>query len=60
MLADGRYAVTGDVVAVGGRRLVADWSGSRVARATGGAELAWWQEVAGVLNSPPAPEQPGG
>ena len=52
ILADGRYAVTGDsLVAVGPRRQIADWAGSRVGRAEGAAK-AWWQEVAGVLNAP--------
>jgi cell volume regulation protein A len=55
LLADGRYAVTGDaLVAVGGRGQVADWSSRRFAAAKGGAARAWWQEVAGVLNAPAA------
>ena len=54
ILADGRYAVTGDdLVAVGPRRQIAAWAGRRVAGATG-AGRAWWQEVAGVLNAPMA------
>ena len=53
ILADGRYACTGDgLVAVGPRRAVADWAARRVARAEGPAGEAWWQEVAGVLNAP--------
>jgi cell volume regulation protein A len=53
VLADGRYAVTGDgLVAFGGRNQLAEWSARRVARAQGGAARAWWQEVAGVLNAP--------
>jgi potassium/hydrogen antiporter len=53
VLADGRYAVTGDsLVAVGGRGQVADWAARRVSRAEGGGARAWWQEVAGVLNAP--------
>jgi len=52
-LADGRYAVTGDLlVAVGPRRQIAAWAARRVASAEGGAAKAWWQEVAGVLNAP--------
>ena len=51
-LADGRYAVTGDnLVCVGPRRQVADWSARRVRDADGAAK-SWWQEVAGVLNAP--------
>lgn len=49
-LADGRYAVTGDVVAIGGRRALADWCERRAAReGVGAAERAWWQEVTGAL-----------
>jgi potassium/hydrogen antiporter len=53
-LSDGRFAVTGDRhVAVGGRRLLAQWCGQRAERAAGDAqERAWWQEVAGVLSTP--------
>ena len=53
VLADGRYAVTGDsLVAVGGRAQVAAWAARRFAAAEGGGARAWWQEVAGVLNAP--------
>jgi potassium/hydrogen antiporter len=50
-LADGRYAVTGEtVVAVGGRRALADWCERRAERAgVDSAEQAWWQEVTGAL-----------
>jgi potassium/hydrogen antiporter len=50
-LADGRYAVTGEkVIAVGGRRALADWCERRVARPdVDQAERAWWQEVTGAL-----------
>ncbi len=50
-LADGRYAVTGEsVVAVGGRRALADWCERRAERAgVDPAERAWWQEVTGAL-----------
>ena len=50
-LADGRYAVTGeDVVAVGGRRSLADWCEERAERENvPGAEHAWLQEVTGAL-----------
>ncbi len=53
VLADGRYAVTGDsLVAVGGRGQVAAWAARRFAAAEDGGARAWWQEVAGVLNAP--------
>ncbi len=50
-LADGRYAVTGgDVVAVGGRRALADWCEERAERpGLASEEHAWLQEVTGAL-----------
>ena len=50
-LADGRYAVTGEtVVAIGGRRALADWCERRAERAgLDAVERAWWQEVTGAL-----------
>jgi cell volume regulation protein A len=50
-LADGRYAVLGaDLVAIGGRRALADWCERRASRPdVDGAERAWWQEVTGAL-----------
>jgi potassium/hydrogen antiporter len=50
-LADGRYAVTGeDVVAVGGRRALADWCEERAERrGLEPQEHAWLQEVTGAL-----------
>jgi len=50
-LADGRYAVTSQtVIAIGGRRALADWCERRAERAgVDPAERAWWQEVTGAL-----------
>ena len=50
-LADGRYAVVGEsVVAIGGRRALADWCERRAERAgVDSVERAWWQEVTGAL-----------
>ncbi|HET7589586.1 MAG TPA: potassium/proton antiporter [Solirubrobacterales bacterium] len=50
-LADGRYAVIGaGLVAIGGRRSLAEWCETRAARpGVDGAERAWWQEVTGAL-----------
>jgi potassium/hydrogen antiporter len=50
-LADGRYAVIGEtVVAIGGRRALADWCEERAAReSVRGEERAWWQEITGAL-----------
>jgi potassium/hydrogen antiporter len=54
-LADGRHALTGDLLAVGGRRRLADWAARRAARpGLSPEERAWWEEVVGVLNAPPA------
>jgi cell volume regulation protein A len=56
-LADGRYAATGaDVLAVGGRRRLAEWCARRVSRpGVASAERAWWQELAGALSAPATP-----
>jgi potassium/hydrogen antiporter len=50
-LADGRYAVVGaGLVAIGGRRVLADWCSRRAERPEiSGSERAWWQEVTGAL-----------
>lgn len=50
-LADGRFAVTGTgLIAIGGRRSLADWCEGRVQRPdVDAAERAWWQEVTGAL-----------
>ena len=50
-LADGRYAVAGGgVLAIGGRRALADWCERRAERpSVDDAERAWWQEVTGAL-----------
>jgi potassium/hydrogen antiporter len=58
LLADGRYAVTSsELLAVGGRRALADWASRRINRpGVSGQEVAWWQEVAGALTAPaPSP-----
>jgi cell volume regulation protein A len=56
-LADGRYAATGaELLAVGGRRRLAEWCGRRVSRpGVASAERAWWQELAGALSAPATP-----
>lgn len=50
-LTDGRYVVTGsEVIAIGGRRALADWCEKRAEReGIDAAERAWWQEVTGAL-----------
>jgi cell volume regulation protein A len=48
-LTDGRYAVTGPTVAVGGTRQVQAYARRRLARETDDTARAWWQEVIGAL-----------
>ena len=48
-LTDGRYAVTGSALAVGGSRQVQSYARRRLARETDDTARAWWQEVIGAL-----------
>ena len=48
-LVDGRYAVTGDTLAVGGTRQVQAYARRRLTRETDDTARAWWQEVVGAL-----------
>jgi potassium/hydrogen antiporter len=48
VLADGRYAVTGPLAAVGSRSDLIDWARRRIDRATSD-ERAWLQNVIGAL-----------
>ena len=51
MLADGRFAVTGDgIVAAGGARQLFRYCRERIRRAESGPATAWWQEVAGAVS----------
>ncbi len=54
LLADGRYALTSsELLAVGGRRQLAEWSARRITRpGLSAEEQAWWQEVTGALAAP--------
>jgi cell volume regulation protein A len=49
VLADGRYAVTGPVLASGGARSVELHARRRLGRAKDDSERAWWQEVLGAV-----------
>jgi potassium/hydrogen antiporter len=49
-LEDGRFAVTGDVVATGGARQLFRYCRDRIRRAENPEARSWWQEVAGVLS----------
>jgi cell volume regulation protein A len=57
VLADGRYAVTGEnLIAIGGRRRLAEWCVRRAGMpGPSAAERAWWQELAGALSAPATP-----
>jgi cell volume regulation protein A len=48
-LEDGRFAVTGTVVAVGAPQQVQTYCRRRLDRTLEETELAWWQEVVGAL-----------
>ncbi len=51
LLADGRYAVTGPVSAIGGRTGLAGWAGRRIRASADADERAWLQTVVGALAS---------
>jgi potassium/hydrogen antiporter len=48
-LTDGRYAVTGPTLALGGAKQVQAYARRRLARETDDTVRAWWQEVIGAL-----------
>jgi cell volume regulation protein A len=50
VLEDGRYAIAGPVVAVGGREDLADWAKRRLAGGDA-EEAAWWRGVVGSLGA---------
>jgi len=49
-LVDGRYALTGETLAVGGPRQVQAYARRRLSRESDDAARAWWQEVIGALS----------
>jgi cell volume regulation protein A len=49
LLADGRYAVSGPLLAVGGARQLQRYARRRLAEENDEAARAWWQEVIGAL-----------
>ena len=61
VLADGRYAITGPLAAIGSRRDLADWARRRM-RSASADEQAWLQTVIGALaadlptDPPPTPD----
>ena len=48
-LTDGRYAVTGATLALGGAKQIQAYARRRLARETDDTVRAWWQEVIGAL-----------
>jgi cell volume regulation protein A len=51
-LADGRFAYTGSVMAIGSAGQVQEGARRRLRAATGDAEQSWWREVIGALAAP--------
>jgi len=49
VLADGRFAYTGPIKAIGSARQLQDAARKRLERATTDTERAWWREVVGAL-----------
>jgi cell volume regulation protein A len=49
LLEDGRYAVTGPVLALGSRQALSDWVRRRIRSGVGDTERVWWEEVLGAL-----------
>ncbi len=52
LLEDGRYAVSGATVVIGGRRHVQDAARRKARQASTDSERAWWREVVGALAAP--------
>jgi potassium/hydrogen antiporter len=49
LLEDGRYAVTGPVLALGSRQALSDWVRRRIRSGVSDTERVWWEEVLGAL-----------
>jgi cell volume regulation protein A len=49
LLDDGRYAITGPTVAVGGRELLTQHARRQLRKSSSDAERAWWEEAIGAL-----------
>jgi cell volume regulation protein A len=52
LLEDGRYAVSGKSVIIGGSREVQESARRKIRRAATDSERAWWREVVGALAAP--------
>lgn len=49
LLDDGTFAVTGPLLARGGRRMLSDWVRRRIAAGVTETERRWWEDVLGAL-----------
>ncbi len=49
LLEDGRYAISGPVLAVGSRQALSDWIRRRIRSGVSDTERVWWEEVLGAL-----------
>ena len=49
LLEDGRYAITGPVLALGSRQALSDWVRRRIRSGVSDTERVWWEEVLGAL-----------
>ncbi len=49
LLEDGRYAITGPVLALGSRQALSDWVRRRIRGGVSDTERVWWEEVLGAL-----------
>jgi cell volume regulation protein A len=52
LLEDGRYAVSGSAVIIGGSREVQDSARRKIRQSKNDGERAWWREVVGALAAP--------
>jgi cell volume regulation protein A len=52
VLADGRYAFTGDILAIGTRMAVQDAARRQLRLAAEDTERGWWRQVIGALAAP--------
>ncbi|HEX6390685.1 MAG TPA: potassium/proton antiporter, partial [Solirubrobacteraceae bacterium] len=49
LLEDGTFAITGPLMARGGRRMLSDWVRRRIRGGVTETERRWWEDVLGAL-----------
>jgi cell volume regulation protein A len=49
LLSDGRYAITGSLIAVGSREAITEWAVRRLRQLNETDEIAWLEDVVGAL-----------